>query len=375
MRPDAAEAAQRLSLRLFGGMLATQESFIAYLGVKLGLYEALHDGGQATARQLAGRTGLAVRYVREWLDHQATAGVIAVDDPARPWQLRHYWLPPGHERVLISSADSLSAVWTAVLPLGGVAAALPSLLAAFRTGDGIPAEVFGEDWRQGHGGANRAMYLHRLAGWLSRHLPEIHQRLSGAPARIADIGCGEGWAAIALASAYPLARVTGVDVDEAAVIRAREAAREAGVADRTRFLAADAQSLASAAIWSEQRSGESAAAGTYDLVCVFDALHEMARPVEVLRSCRGLRSAAGAVLVLETAASDAFRAPGDEIERFQYATSVLHCLPAGLVGEEAAGIGTVMRPQVVRSVASKAGFAEVRACELDDRMHRLYCLL
>src|SRR5262249_18581727 len=152
----ASEAAQRLSLRMFNGMLATQESFIAYLGVKLGLYQALNDGGSATVRQLAGRTGLNVRYVREWLEHQAAAavtGVMAAADPARPWQLRSYFLPAGQERVLIGSADSMSAVWTALLPLGGVAAALPSLLAAFRTGDGIPADVFGEDWRQGHNGA------------------------------------------------------------------------------------------------------------------------------------------------------------------------------------------------------------------------------
>jgi 2-polyprenyl-3-methyl-5-hydroxy-6-metoxy-1,4-benzoquinol methylase len=369
---DAAQAAaQRLSLRMFSGMLATQESFIAYLGVKLGLYQALHDGGPATARQLASRAGLALRYVREWLEHQAAAGIITVDDPARPWQLRSYRLPPGHEQVLTAAADSQSAVWTAVLPLGGVAAALPSLLAAFRTGEGIRAEVFGEDWRQGHGGANRAIYVHQLASWLRQHVADIHQRLSGGPSRIADIGCGEGWAAIALALAYPDALITAVDLDEVAVVQARRRASEAGLADRTRFLAADAASLAGGVA---SPAGETAANGEYDLVCVFDVLHEVAHPVEVLRSCRRLCGAAGAVLVLESRVGDNFRAPGDEIERFQYATSVLHCLPAGLVGDGAAGTGTVMRPDAVRSVARQAGFSEVLACDLDDRLHRLYRL-
>ena len=359
--PDPAEAAaQSLSVRLFSGMLATQESFIAYLGVKLGLYEALHAGGPATARQLADRAALAVRYVREWLEHQAAAGLVAVDDPDLPWQLRRYRLPPGHERVLTTSADPVSMVWTAVLPLGGVAAALPSLLAAFRTGAGIGADVFGDDWRQGHGGANRSIYAGRLAGWLARHVPDLHERLSRGPSCIADIGCGEGWASIALAQAYPTTRVTAVDLDQPAVERARQHADEAGVSGRTRFLAADAGSLTGA--------------GQYDLVCVFDALHEMARPVQVLRACRALCGPDGAVLLLESQVAERFAAPAGEIERFQYATSVLHCLPAGLAGDGAVGTGTVMRPGVVRSYARKAGFGAVRGYELDDRLHRLYRL-
>src|SRR5262249_49160744 len=153
-----------LSMRLFRAMLATQESFVAYLGVKLGLYEALHEGGPATVPVLAERTGLAPRYLQEWLEHQAVAGLLAVDDPGAAWGARVYRLASGHERVLTASDDPLSLVATAMLPLGGVAAALPGLLAAFRTGAGVPPDVFGEDWRQGHGGANRAMYTGQLAG-------------------------------------------------------------------------------------------------------------------------------------------------------------------------------------------------------------------
>ncbi len=362
--PEA--AAQALALRLFRAMLATQESFTAYLGVKLGLYQALHEAGTATAGQLAGRAGLAPRYVREWLEQQAAAGMVAVDDPARPPELRVYRLPAGYHRVLTPSADPLSLVWTAMLPLGGVAGALPHLLDAFRTGAGVPADVFGEDWRHGHGGANRALYTHQLTGWLRRYLPDVHQRLSaaapgGAAApRAADVGCGAGWASIALARAYPAIQVTGVDTDDAVIEEARDRAAEAGVADRVSFRAADVTGAA--------------LAGEYDLVCLFDTLHELAHPVAALGACRALRSRSGAVLVLESGAAEAGRAPADDIERFQYATSVLHCLPAGLVGKGAAGTGTVMRPERVRGYAREAGFAAVRSFELNDRFHRLYRL-
>jgi 2-polyprenyl-3-methyl-5-hydroxy-6-metoxy-1,4-benzoquinol methylase len=358
----AADAAARaLALRLFQAMLATQESFTAYLGVKLGLYQVLHDRGPATARQLADRAGLSVRYVREWLEQQAAAGMLAVDEPQRAWQTRVYRLPPGHARVLTASADPMSLVWTAMLPLGGVAAALPHLLDAFRTGAGIPADVFGTDWRHGHGGANRALYTHELAGWIREHLPDIHQRLAGGSGKIADIGCGAGWASIALARAYPSARVTAVDVDGAAVAEAQQAAADAGVAGRVSFVVTDGSSLADE--------------HDYDLVCVFDALHEVAHPADLLRACsRALRSQQGAVLVLESLVTDTFSAPASEIERFQYATSVLHCLPAGLVGTGAVGTGTVMRPAAVRAHARAAGFSGVRRYDVDDGFHCLYRL-
>ncbi len=360
-QPDgnAEFAARSLSARLFRAMLATQESFVAYLGVKLHLYDALHEGGPATVPALARRTGVAPRYLREWLEHQAVSGLLAVDDPAAAWDARVYRLPPGHERVLTASDDPLSIVATAMLPLGGVAAALPDLLAAFRTGAGVPPDAFGEDWRQGHGGLNRAMYTGQLAGWLRRYLPDLAARLA-VGARVADVGCGAGWAGIALADAFPGIQVTAVDIDPAVVAQAAERAKEAGLADRISFAVADAADLP--------------AGGDFDLVCVFDTLHELARPVPALRACRALCAPTGTVLVLDSRVADQFRTPGDEIERFQYATSVLHCLPAALVGTDPVGTGTVMRASTVREYAREAGFTSIRVFDLDDRFHRLYRL-
>jgi precorrin-6B methylase 2 len=361
-------AAQALSSRLFRAMLATQESFTAYLGVKLGLYQALLDGGPATVEQLAARTQLAQRYLREWLEQQAGAGLLAVDEPGAPWSRRVYRLPPGHERVLIASADPLSLVSTAMLPLGGVAAALPSLLAAFASGQGVDPEAYGSDWREGHAGANRAIYTELLGAWVRRYLPDVHRRLAQQGGRIADVGCGAGWAAIALARAYPAARVSALDVDPGSVALARQNVARAGLGERITVREADA-----AEAGAEAGRDEDEGPGCYDLVCLFDAMHELSRPGEVLRACRAL-AGAGPVVVLDSAASEDFHAPGDEIERFQYATSVLHCLPAGLVGAGAAGVGTVMRPATVHRYAREAGFSRIREYDVGDRFHRLYRL-
>lgn len=360
MHDPAGNAARSLSLRLFQATLATQEAFTAYLGYKLGLYQELHDGGPATADQLARSAGVSTRYAREWLEQQAVSGILAVDDVSLAPEHRVYRMPAGHERVLIASGDPLSQVSTALLPLGGVAGALPTLLDAFRSGKGLPAEAFGADWREGHGGINRAIYTHQLAGWLRANAPELDHALTATPARVADVGCGAGWASIALARAYPLVRVVGVDVDRDVVAQADANAREAGVADRVTFRVADAATPADA--------------GEFRLICVFDALHEMARPNEVLNACRVMCAPDGVVLVLEAQVADEMVAPGTELERFQYATSVLHCLPVGLSGDGAAGTGTVMRAPTVLAYARAAGLHQSQRYDLPDRFHRLYLL-
>jgi SAM-dependent methyltransferase len=357
LRPAQSKQAQAMSIRMFMAMLHTQELLAAYLGARLGLYEVLATG-PATVDQLAARAGIAPRYAREWLEQQAVAGILDVDTAA-PADQRVYRLPAGHAEVLLASDSPLSLVSLTVLPLGGVAAALPSLLDAYRTGAGVPDAVFGDDWRDGHSGANRALFTHFLPGWLKAALPDTHATLGTGERWVADIGCGAGWAAIALARAYPQVLVDGYDLDPATIEAARRNAADAGVDDRVSFHVRDAAE---------------APAGSYDLVCLFDALHEMSRPVEVLRTCRALRADTGAVVVMDAKVATAFTAPGDEIERFQYATSVLHCLPACLAGDDSAGTGTVMRPGTVREYARAAGFADARVLPVEDRFHRLYHL-
>ena len=353
-------AARTLFLRMFGAMLATQESFAAYLGAKLGLYAALHERGPATVGELADHTGVAPRYLREWLEQQAIAGLVAVDDPRRPWPLRTYRLPAGHERVLLPSADPLSLTAAALLPVGGVAGALPDLLAAFRTGAGVPADRFGADWRHGHGGANRAVYTHRLAGWLEHAEPELLDRLARTGGRILDVGCGAGWASIAVAVAAPAATVLAIDLDAESALEARANVEAARLAGRIEVRAGDVAEL----------PGQ---VGLFDLICLFDVVHELGAPVPVLRACRRLLAPAGVVLILDSRVADTFNAPGDDIERFQYATSVLHCLPTGLVGG-GTGAGTVLRQSTVRGYAAAAAFSDVRCDDLDDPLHRLYRL-
>ncbi|QOC91674.1 class I SAM-dependent methyltransferase [Micromonospora craniellae] len=353
--------ARVFAVRMWTSLLATQELLATYLGVRLGLYDDLAAKGPGTVGEIAARVGVDPRYAREWLEQQAVAGVLTVDDASAPADERVFTLPAAHAEVLTVSDSPLSMSALAVLPLGGVAAALPALLEAYRSGDGVADAVYGVDWREGHAGANRAMFTHQMAGWLRRHAPDIHTRLVGTPARVADVACGAGWAGIGLARAFPRIAVDGYDIDPEVIADATGHAADAGLSDRVSFAARDA--------------ADPDLAGTYDLVCLFDALHEIARPVEVLRACRRLCADGGSVLVLDARVAERFAAPADEIERFQYATSVLHCLPACRSQQPSAGTGTVLRPDAVRDLAAEAGFAAVTQLPIDDRFHRLYRLI
>jgi ubiquinone/menaquinone biosynthesis C-methylase UbiE len=192
-------------------------------------------------------------------------------------------------------------------------------------------------------------------------VPDVDARLrADPPARVADLACGEGRSSIAIAQAYPKALVDGIDADEASIAAARRHLYGSGVEDRVAFHVADAATLA--------------ATGDYDLVHVFESLHDMSYPVEVLAGARGLLAEGGVVLVGDERVGEAFTAPADDLERFYFGFSILHCLPVGMVGEGAAGTGTVMRPGTVRQYAEAAGFASVDVLPIENDFYRYYRL-
>jgi 2-polyprenyl-3-methyl-5-hydroxy-6-metoxy-1,4-benzoquinol methylase len=180
------------------------------------------------------------------------------------------------------------------------------------------------------------------------------------PARVADIGCGAGWASIAIARAYPKARVDGFDFDEPSIAAARANAAEAGLADRVTFQLRDA--------------ADPNLAGRYDLVIAFEMVHDLSRPVEVLGVMRRLLADGGAVIVMDERTAETFTAPGDELERLLYSFSVLCCLATGMSEQPSAMTGTVMRPATLRRYAAEAGFREVEILPIEHEMFRFYRL-
>ena len=361
LTPAQADRRDTLVERIAGDAVGTFDLLNVYLGMRLGLFRALADGGPASSAELAQRTGLHERYVREWLEQGAVAAILDLDrDAAEPGD-RRYSLPPGHAEVLLD-LDSLSySASTALALLGTIQATLPRLLVVFETGEGFPFAVSGDDVREGEASSNRPMYLNLLGqSWLPA-VPDLHARLlADPPARVVDIGMGHGWSSIALARAYPKVIVDGVDLDPASVAAATRNAVEAGLADRVRF--------------ANRTAADPALTGRYDLVTAFECLHDMSQPIAVLEAIRGLLADGGSVLVADAKADERFQAPGDELQRNLYGWSVLHCLASSMDGPGAAGTGTAIRPATLRAYAVEAGFGTVEVVPIEHDTWRFYRL-
>jgi len=350
-------AAEQLAGRIFEAGLAALELATIHLGDRLGLYRALADNGPLTAPGLAEVAGIAPRYATEWLEQQASAGIVAVNDPAITADRRRYTLPAGCEAVLL---DPVSPGY--VLPLADLSQIIPpvmtSLVQAYRSGDGVPYRDYG--FHDIQAALNRPDFSTLLAGEWIPAIPDVDARLRDG-GRAVEFGCGEGWAAIGIAIGYPTATVTGFDLDDASIAAARRHAADAGVDDRVRFEVADVAALS--------------AEGGYDVVFCFEMLHDLAHPVAALQAARRLTGdGAAPVIIMDERAAETFSAPADPIQRFFYAASVLHCLPVGRCAEHSAQTGTVMRPDTLRRYGHDAGFTEVTVLPIEHDMFRFYRL-
>lgn len=345
--------------RLFAAIVGTVEVASVHLGGRLGFYQALAEGGPATPAELAARTGTAERYVREWLEQQAVAGFLTVEDAAADATARRYRLPEAHRAVFVDEHDL-----NYLTPFAGIAIDVlgpwEQLVAAYRTGRGVPFEVYGTDLVDAIGATNRPQFVNLIADWLAA-IPEVDTRLRAAHARVADVACGTAQSSIAIARAYPGVSVDALDVDATSIARAHANVAAAGLDDRVRLVVHDAS--------------RADLGGPYDVVTIFEALHDMNHPVDALRAVRASLAEGGSVLIADERVAERFAPPGDEIERLNYGFSILHCLAVGLLDEDSAGTGTVIRPDTIRSYAAKAGFARVDVLPIEHDFWRFYRLV
>jgi SAM-dependent methyltransferase len=359
---DGADEAGRrdaLAGRLFNGMIGSFELASVWLGLRLELYQALRGHGPATVAELAELGGIDARYAREWLEQQAVAGLLDVED-AEDAEARRYRLPEAHAEVLLDADNPAHAGATAYW-MGSLAEVLHRIPGAYRSGEGLPYPEYGADCRLAIANFNRPMFVNDLADWFAT-VPELQARLAADGARVLDVGCGIGWSSISLAKAFPALSVDGIDSDEASIAEARRLAVEAGVAGRVRFQVVDAAELGVA--------GE----GGYAAAFVFEALHDMARPVEALEAIRALLAGDGVVIVADEKVAETFTAPGDEVERLNFGFSWWHCLPASRAETPSVAAGTALRPATVREWADQAGFASYRVLPVDHAFWRFYQL-
>lgn len=343
--------------RIFTDAVGAFDLFSVYLGDTLGLYRALADRGPLRPSELAEVAGIQERYAREWLEQQAASELLEVEAENGE---RRFRLPEGHDEALldVSSLNYIAPLARAVL---GSVRPIDQLVEAFRHGGGVPYADYGEDLRESQASFTRPLFENLLGKEWLPSVPELHERLlADPPARIADVACGQGRSSIEMARAYPNVVVDGIDSDRASIARARENLEGSGVQERVTF--------------HERDAADAGLAGRYDLVTIFEALHDMSYPVDVLQAARVLLAEGGVALIGDERTEETFTVPASETERLFYGFSVFHCLPVGMIGEGAAGTGTVIRPATVRRYAEEAGFSSCEVLPIKSDIWRFYLL-
>ncbi|WP_028049066.1 trans-aconitate 2-methyltransferase [Cellulomonas sp. URHD0024] len=317
---------------------ATLNTALVVMGDKLGYYAAMADGRPITPAELAEQTGTYEPYAREWLNNQAAGGFVDYDP-----QERRYTLPAEHA---VALADPTSPAYLAGFfqIAHGTVRDAPDIYDAARVGDGVGWHAHNTDVHHGTERFFRSMYNgHLLTEWIPA-LEGVAAKLE-AGGRVADVGCGHGASTILLAQAFPRATFVGSDYHPESIAIARERAAAAGVDDRVTF------ELASASDFS----------GTdFDLVAMFDCLHDMGDPVGAARQVRSAIADDGTWMVVEPMAGDHVEDNLNTVGRAFYGFSTLLCTPASLSQDVGLALGTQAGPAKIRDVSTAAGFTAFR---------------
>jgi 2-polyprenyl-3-methyl-5-hydroxy-6-metoxy-1,4-benzoquinol methylase len=324
--------------QVIGELGATVNAGLIVIGDRLGLYKAMAGAGPITSAELAEKTGTAERYVREWLNAQAAGGYVTYD----PATQRYNLLP--EQAMALADEDSPAFVGGAFELATATLKAAPHIEESFRSRAG-----FG--WHEHDLGVStgcerffRPGYNANLVSTWIPALEGVEEKLR-VGATVADVGCGLGASSRLMAGAYPNSRVTGYDYHRESIDLARQKAHAAGLSDRLRFEVASAQAFPG--------SG-------YDLITVFDSLHDMGDPVGAARHVRQALAPDGTWLIVEPIAGDTVESNLNPVGRAYYAFSTFLCTPSSLSQDVGLALGAQAGEKRIQDVTTAAGFTRFR---------------
>jgi SAM-dependent methyltransferase len=311
---------------------------LVVMGDRLGYYRSLADHGPSTPAELAERTNTDEHYAREWLNAQAAGSFVAYEP-----ETGRYHLPP-EQAVALTDETSPAFVGGLFQIAHGTVRDAAQVIEAAAAGDGVGWGEHNSDVHVGCERFFRPTYVaHLVDEWIPA-LDGVVGKLAGG-AMVADVGCGHGASTILMAEAFPASAFHGADYHAASITTARERAQQAGLAARISFEAAAADAFTG---------------GPYDLVTMFDCLHDMGDPIGAARHIRKVIAEDGAWMIVEPAAGDRVEDNFNPIGRAYYGFSTLLCTPASLAQPVGLALGTQAGPARIRDVVTAAGFSRFR---------------
>jgi 2-polyprenyl-3-methyl-5-hydroxy-6-metoxy-1,4-benzoquinol methylase len=332
---------QEFMHRFVGDLGAAMSAALVVIGDRLGLYRAMGDGEPVTAETLARRTQTDARYVREWLSNQAAGGYVGYD-PER----EVFFLTPEQSLALAQDGSPVF-VPGAFQSASAMVKATDKVLSAFEHGHGVGWHEHDQDLYCGTERFFRPGYTANLVSSWIPALDGVEAKLE-AGAAVADIGCGHGASTILMAQAFPRSRFAGFDYHAPSIAHAQLAAEEAGVDDRVTFEVAAAK---------EYPRGDGSG---YDLVTMFDCLHDMGDPVGASAHVLETLAPDGTWMLVEPNAGDLLQDNLNPVGRVFYAASTMVCTPASRAQEVGLALGAQAGERRLREVLTAGGFTRLR---------------
>jgi 2-polyprenyl-3-methyl-5-hydroxy-6-metoxy-1,4-benzoquinol methylase len=331
---------------------ATLTVALAYIGDRLGIFRAIAENGAMTSAELAHRTGLNERYLREWASTMTAAGYIDYNPSDRKFALNQ-----AQRTVLLDEWSPLHMTGAFQYAITCIRQLSP-LTEAFRHGGGVPFADFGPEIAE----SIRRMFQAGYEAWVVSlwipAVPDVHSRLV-AGGEVAEVGCGSGQCLMPVAKAFPNSRFTGYDVDPRSISLARQRSAQEGLADRVSFEQVPAEDIVDP--------------DRFDLVMAFNCIHDMVNPRGALRAIQRALKSAGALMWSEANASDRLEENLNPWGRSLYGASTMHCMTVSLAhGGE--GLGTVVGEGRARELALEAGFSSFARLPLENPVHQIFVL-
>ncbi len=333
--------------KVIGDVAGSLGLIMAYMGDRLGLYRSLAEIGPASSQALSGKTGLDERYIREWLSANAAGGYVEYDAASAKFSMTP------EQTVLFASEGHPHCMQGFFQGVVSTYLDEPKVTEAFRSGKGLPWSDHNGCLFCGTERFFRPMYAASLVdAWLPA-MDGVCEKLE-AGAKVADIGCGHGSSTIIMAKAFPNTTFYGFDFHAPSIDHAQSRAKESGVEENTVFEVVTAKDF----------PGDG-----YDLVTIFDALHDMGDPVGAAKHVRSSLADGGMFMVVEPLAGDSLEENRHALGQIFYTFSTMICTPASKAQEVGLALGAQAGQKRLTEVLNEAGFTKVRrAAETSTNM-------
>ena len=337
------------SMKVLGDMGGTFIGMMCYIGDRMGLFKTLSTNGPGTSREIASRLGINERYTREWLSSLTSAKYVEYEPSTKK-----FTLPPEHAELLAQEYgvcggyQQVSAFWEV----------MDKVLDSFKNGGGVSPSSYNDNFWKGLERFTGSMFEDLLIDQWLPLLPEIREDLNRG-IKVADVGCGSGKAIKKLANEFPNSVFTGYDILEPNISTAISKANKAGVSSNTNF---------------KQIDVTNGIPEKYNLITVFDVIHDMANPKGGLIAIKDALKPKGVFLLLDMKCSDKLEENITPIAPIMYGISIMYCMTQSL-SQGGEGLGAMgLPPSKVRELCKESGFSEVKEIQIKNPFNILYLI-